>query len=260
MRIIIHLIFILAVSSAKSSTMLIADIDDTLKKSNILSYTGVVARAVQDDLAFLGMSQLINSIESENKNLQINYVSNAPELVMIPFHLSFLIENNFPQPGNTYLKVGFDQYHKLRTIYRLLDEQRPDRVILIGDNGENDAQIYETVVKNYPKIQFTVLIRIVYSMKGGGKALRSGQIPFVSSGDLALRLYSLGLMSWEPAYKIISLNLKRTVLDIFRSAGVTLRLPHFVECHDFLAPSSWRKSSAVEIQNLVKAIDDRCTY
>ena len=83
-----------------TETLLISDIDDTIKISHILSSAKII-RAVDVSTPFLGMSQLYQLFLNDQKGEgRIVYLSNAPtEIVGVPLmpfsHMTFLRKNNF---------------------------------------------------------------------------------------------------------------------------------------------------------------------
>lgn len=259
-NLILSTLVICFVQLAQSRPVLISDIDDTIKESNVLSTTNAVIRGgrTDKDMSFHGMAELYRLLAVENENIDMNYISNAPMIPMSYFHDKFLKQSKYPQADNLYLREDRGEDHKLTYISKILDIVQPDEVILIGDNGEKDSEIYSQIANQYPEIKFHVFVRVVYTHAEGGSALEGGQTAFVSSADLALHLFKANLLSWDSADKILNLNIKKSILDIFKSPGELLRLPEYVNCQDYEIAPEWQSSKNTSVQKLIVALKDRC--
>ena len=130
--------------------VLISDIDDTIKDSNILHTTGV--RDIVSGLfrgnyytyqAIEGMAELYQKMA--DSGTLIIYVTSTP-YQLAPFLLKFLREAGFPQ-GPVFLRwLGYGRFgHKWRTLHRILSNIETQKCWLIGDSGEQDLQIYRRI-------------------------------------------------------------------------------------------------------------------
>jgi hypothetical protein len=130
--------------------IIISDIDDTIKDSNIAETTGLkqIVRGLFKGhyytyTAISGMAEIYQSIVA--KGGLIVYVTSTP-YQLAPFLLKFLRQSQFPE-GPIFMRwLGYGRFgHKWRTLSRLLGNIDKQRVILIGDSGEQDHQIYRRV-------------------------------------------------------------------------------------------------------------------
>jgi phosphatidate phosphatase APP1 len=130
--------------------VIISDIDDTIKDSKIRETTGMrqVLSGIfkgnyysYDDIP--GMAELYQYLVS--KGSLIVYVTATP-YQLAPFLLKFLRERNFPE-GPVFMRwLGYGRFgHKWRTIHRILSQVERQKLIFIGDSGEQDLQIYRRI-------------------------------------------------------------------------------------------------------------------
>ena len=256
------------VNNSVKKILLVSDIDDTIKVSNILSFSAKYLRALNITTPFTGMSQLYQLLAYEHtQNIQIAYLSNAPQEiqgieVMRVSHEKFLMLNEFPA-GDLLLRADLeDQNHKINSIRELVINLKPDVVIMVGDNGERDVQVYaqatsELKALGIPSITY---IHQVYSAKNMffsvGQELAIGQIGFVTAFEIALDLNSKQMLSqdsmdWmtkEVMPLILSENAEDT--DIFGSVA----FPSFMDCRDF----HWTIKVPTSLLPLSSKINKRC--
>ncbi|OFZ31948.1 MAG: hypothetical protein A2622_11965 [Bdellovibrionales bacterium RIFCSPHIGHO2_01_FULL_40_29] len=276
MHLLTSIIVILAISafstvafSAEKKVLLISDIDDTIKASHVLNSKAVVSRFANLTIRFSGMAQLYQLIQNQNpQKTRLVYLSNAPVEVSI-FHQSFLSQNNFP-PGKVLLRESiFDENHKINAIKKLVIQEKPDVVIMIGDNGERDVEIYHEAQRFFQKssIQMVSFIHQVYTTKIGffgdllgiaerGKKLLNGQIGFVTPVEISLELNRLGLLSQQSADWMIQ-NVgtyisEESIFDWDTIGNITF--PSYKTCDDFV----WKWQITKELSPLIDKINSAC--
>lgn len=157
-----------SVQNLQAKTLIVSDVDDTIKMTDVLgSKKTIVFNGLFREKAFAGMSELYNQMV-KNEDTSIYYVSGSPKIIR--FRVSdFLEENNFPHEQNLILKdsIEADTYiYKTTEIKKLIQEQKPDRVILIGDDTEYDPQVYAHIQEEYPELVAGVYIRAVTNREG----------------------------------------------------------------------------------------------
>lgn len=154
-------ITLLVASPLHAKTLVVSDIDDTIKLTDVLNTnTQIVRNALFSKTAFSGMSALYR--ELDKKGAVIKYVSGSPTYIR-PILNKFMAHNQFPQPQNMVLREkGAVQYsHKLNSIKKLIEVERPDEIILIGDDGEKDPEIYDIISKQFPRKVSGIYIRAI---------------------------------------------------------------------------------------------------
>jgi phosphatidate phosphatase APP1 len=153
---------ILLAQNTEAKTLIISDIDDTVKMTDVLGKTSkVVFNGVFRTKAFSGMSELYQQLVKEND--VIYYVSGSPKIIRIRVD-EFLEENNFPQKKNLILKDKTSDdtvKFKLSAIKKILEQVKPDKLIMIGDDGEHDPEIYNKIAEEYPHLVQSIYIRAI---------------------------------------------------------------------------------------------------
>lgn len=152
----------------------ISDIDDTVIKTNVTNRLKMLATTVLSNehtrLPFEGVAEFYRALQNGaggNENNPIFYVSSSPwnlytlliELFKkreIPLGPLFLKDFG----THTIFNASDHQTHKLENIRRVLDAYPHLPFILIGDDGEQDPQIYRRIVSEYPE-----KIRVIYIRK-----------------------------------------------------------------------------------------------
>lgn len=281
-RVLASLFLIFAISFASTfvfagnkKVLLISDIDDTIKVSHILSKVAAMSRVSDITTPFQGMSQLYQLIRNENpETTQIVYLSNAPETIAgipaIKFsHENFLAFNNFPE-GEISLKESiFEENHKIKEIRKLINESMPDVVILVGDNGEMDADVYHQVASDYSsfsEIKIISFIHQLYDTKAPfylpnyfaelGRKIHSEQTGFVTPIEIALELQKQGEMSQGSVDWMLE-NISPLIVDEdrFKWDGLKpITFPSFVKCSDF----TWKWDVTDKTHALFKKINSKC--
>lgn len=218
-------------NGVSARTLIISDIDDTIKNTEVLHPKEAAKKAFKTNLPFLGMSELYQQIiDHELKNyfeVEMVYLSNAPIKIFGKTHRKFLMENHFPK-GEVFLRNKLsNKNHKITSIETLLRKYRPKKVILIGDNGEHDAEIYqmakELYFEKYQVETSLAFIRHAYPSYDGGSELFDEQIPFLTTADLAIKLFQVGQFSKTQTLK--------TLQD--HSKSIEPGLPQWIDCREF---------------------------
>ena len=154
---------------------IISDIDDTIKDSNVLNKIELVRNSLYRDFKVVPkMNEFYDSIKDK---CFFYYLSASPTQLYYPL-FGFLYQYNFPYPENLRLKtldasqpfnaLNFlenNGEHKLKHIRKILDNDEND-FILIGDNGELDPEIYNTIASEYPN-----RIKFIYIRKVSNRSL-----------------------------------------------------------------------------------------
>lgn len=241
-----------------SGTLVIVDIDDTLKESHVASTSAALLNAFRTDIPFWQMSSLLNALKANGA--RIAYVSTAPRTPMESYHRAFLDQNNFPV-GDVFLPtIGNRKNYKLRTIREILSLDQPDTLIFFGDNGQEDPAIYGTIEAENPSTKVMTFIRWVYKDWTTGPFVH--QIPFVTVGEVSLDLFDANFLTNQQAHVLLAVSLVTTVPppdedgNIVRRRG--LNLPDWVDCTGFHL-SLFPKADFMFEHDLLKSeVERRC--
>lgn len=227
-----------------AQTILVSDVDDTIKVSHVLDKDSTVANLPMLRNAFLGMPELYHAIAGLHELKAVKYLSNAPRRAIGKVHQKFLIVNNFPK-GDLVARSFWDlrsgNKHKIESIRKFISIYNPKEMILIGDNGEADAVVYATITNQYAEIPTLTYIRQAYSNIGFSgnfaKPLMGGQIPFATSLDVSLDLYKRGVFSTETMIKLVNLIAPAIIEEADdEERGKQMAFPEWYDCRDFAMP------------------------
>lgn len=223
---------------ADNEVILVSDIDDTIKVSHVLDPDSTIANAFLPNNTFLGMPDLYEALINDKKVDEIVYLSNAPKFLMYPFHRHFLNREGFPH-GRLLLNAGLsNKHHKLNSLRRIIENESPKELILVGDNGEHDTEVYATIAKEYPETKITAYIHQAYSKVGYkgnvGKPLEENQVGYATALDLSVQLMNRDMLTEESYVKLMS-DIVPDALDEgnYGERRRALMFPAWLDCRDF---------------------------
>ena len=243
---------------AFSKVLLVSDMDDTIKVSHVLDVDSAIANARQTKNAFMGMPELYQSLVKIPEATEFHYLSSAPRKLMLYLHHFFLWQNDFPSGRLVLNNKLIDSEHKITSLRKMIAEFNPTKMILIGDNGERDAEVYAQIRKEFPHIGGETYIHMAYSQEGfeknEGKPLQKGQIAWATSIDLAYDLLKKGYIT-EADYKRLVESVESRALseDPYVERRQQMMFPAWFDCRDFQVPVLPLIS-----QELQTKIEDRC--
>lgn len=228
-------IAVLSFAQAQAKTILISDIDDTIKNSHVLDKSDAFFNADKFENTVLGMSELYKAAKDTDKDLKFFYVTNAPKSLMAASHRAFIALNKYPRGAIRLRESLFQSDFKITEIRKILKAEKPDAVVLIGDNGEKDVYFYEQIVGEFPNIKFVTYIHQIYSTfnsEDTGAPLRRGQTGFVTALDLALHLRKEGVVS--PA---LAIDFVRDFVSVYATENEMREdgpqaIPSWVDCRN----------------------------
>jgi len=194
----------LHISPKGPGVMVLSDIDDTVLDTGVTSKRKLIRRALLSsarDLKAFPHAPALYRVWSR-AGLPLVFVSGSPINLYSQLR-SFLTLTGFPRGPmllkNLGLSKGSDalkeqQAYKLRRINEALKILPGYRLILVGDSGEKDPEIYQEVLKQHPKMVQGMYIHNV--TKADPKAARfAGQVVFKSYKKLAKHLLKQGLLT-----------------------------------------------------------------
>ena len=229
-----------AATEKKISTVLVSDIDDTIKETGVHS-AGVALNALSTTAEFSGMSMLYkgwHDVEPTSK--KITYLSAAPG-PFINLGIDFLRASGFPGDGSDVSasvvggrgleSAGDFKGKKLIAMYDAA-KTKPDTMILVGDNGEQDMTAYaaliDHVAKTHGKTKVYSFIHHVYESPGKATPITAPHVPWLTAADLAVRFYDAKWIDDAALTKILNevaydsgegRDLERSVVPSFMECG-----------------------------------------
>lgn len=180
--IIITVACLISITTSLASTLIVSDVDDTIKITNVLSKPELIINGLFKKNAFSGMSELYQKLNSSDT--VIYYVSGSPHFIKEKVYY-FLEFNHFPEPQNLLLKKGSISTYdfKLASIRDLIKKYNPDKVILLGDDTELDPEVYDTLTKDAGARVEAIYIRAIRNRKLPNNILMKS---FFSSVEVAV--------------------------------------------------------------------------
>lgn len=152
---------LVSINSLSANTLIVTDVDDTVKVTDVLNKKNAVYNALFSKAAFSGMPELYREMNTANNTFY--YLSGSPTIIEEKVS-SFLEHNNFPQSNNLILKKGIKTPtydYKVAAITNLISKLKPTKIILIGDDTEYDPEVYATIHKNNPGLVDAIYIRAI---------------------------------------------------------------------------------------------------
>lgn len=252
--------------SVHAKTILISDMDDTIKNSHVLSPFSTVFNTYQTNNVVMGMNKAYQALATDNKDLQVKYLSNAPDFIMMGFHQKLITKHQFPEGELLMRSYRLEEGHKINNIDEIVRRENPDLVILIGDNGEHDIDIYNQAVRNHPNTKFITYIHMLYytgASKETGKQIKEGQNKFATSLDLVLSLLKEGQVTAHSAGQFVqSFALALSKEPKMESDGI-LAFPRWMDCRDVSFDESAIELLPTDTQSLAKytlaQVKSRCS-
>lgn len=244
---LVAILFSLTISAqslAGQKILLISDVDDTIKVSNVRDSLEKVSFAVFKDSLFYGMNLVYKSIEKDSfksgEVAEFYYLSNGWKPTVVESHGAILNNYNFPTPQN-YIARNLKEVltkvpHKKNNIAKLVNEVQPEILILVGDNGEKDPEVYNEIANkiqkaysaNGKKIKILTYIHTVYKPKNLKTSdLYPGQIPFSNAAELAVLLNEEKIISVTEALKVVINMMAKVKKEKSNSVYGPLVYPYF---------------------------------
>jgi hypothetical protein len=199
------LIFTARLAFALPETVIISDIDDTIRKTQV-HHEGAFSAYVSNIMtpkAFIGMPSLYSLLAANG--VQFHYISGAPEMISrIP--MKFLAATGFPV-GPVTLRPSVRTHtldFKVAAIEDSMRSRPNAEFIFIGDNGEADTKAYAQVAQ---KPEFRDRVKLVFIHKlydlQKGTPLLPGQLPYMTAAELALEFVRAGLLGEQQAEMVL---------------------------------------------------------
>lgn len=287
------------VSAEAKPLMMVSDIDDTIKRTNVLSSRGILFNGPRTRNSFKGMSDLyvawacdtvskaeldrclMRQAMTRNNDRLVTYVTAAKGKLQM-FGNLFLKNSGFPvglfigreesetDVAETFARerVESEAYpqtleFKVATIKKLIADYRDRDFVLVGDNGEKDVAAYAAVAqwaaKAYPGMRVHTFIHQVYHWKDG-VAPRADQDIYVTAGDLGLELYRRGLLSESALVRALD-----GTLNALKANDEDV-FPPFLDCRPMLAsnrfptiPDGLSPVTQTRVEHLLTVLKKYCS-
>ena len=212
----VHFLPGFAAAANPIKTILISDIDDTIKDTQVRpADTSMAAKTSQSwhlmnsffnaNDSFIGISSAYMALAANG--LEVHYVSGSLE-IFGTLAERFLQSSGFPE-GHLWLRPDLEtsiEDFKIAQIQKIMLSQPQAEFIMIGDNGQRDVTVYRKL-KADPRFKNRireVYIHHLYS-KSIGETLAPEQKTFISAADLSLQLFQSGRLTEGQTFQILKI-------------------------------------------------------
>lgn len=214
--ILIMFSFVSSIVNAADSFILVSDVDDTVKISNVLDPVDKIKRA-PSELVFAGMPELYRQMLGPDSSKQrLWFLSCSP--IFLNHHVKeTLTKSKFPKYDLTIRPLDKLSDCKAFKIKNLEGKyaKSGEKFILIGDDTEQDIEVYEKFSAFKPTGQ--VLAVYIHRIKGENDL--KGALPFVTAYDIAMHEFLARRLSEQQAAAVgnaVLASKDKTILPNFQ--------------------------------------------
>jgi phosphatidate phosphatase APP1 len=245
--IILSVYLIAGPARAVDSFIIVSDLDDTVKITDVSNRDNMTCNAVVSKLVFAGMPELYRFLLGENSPAdRLMFLSGTPFILSNKVR-ELLNEERFPAYGLTlrglteFLSPAFE--YKTKHMEELYGAPEGDNFILIGDDTEKDPEAYAY----FSATQKQNKVRAIYIHRITGRDLPPGSVAFMTAYDIAIHEFLAGRLSEKQAADVGEAVLK---------AEDAAFVPDFQQC-----PKEYGQISDLpeNLAKLKKQIEDKIT-
>jgi hypothetical protein len=197
---VITLSFVSSMASAADSFILISDVDDTVKISDVKD----PSPRLLSESVFAGMPELYRQILGKGSSAQrLQFLSCSPYIVK--HHVNEILhDSKFPDyimtiPSPKKLLLNDNDCYKFKFNHmKKIYNNSPNNFLLIGDDTQKDPEVYEVYKEFANKDNTKVLATYIHRIKGD-TVLPTGSLPFVTAYDIALHEFLAHRLSEQQA-------------------------------------------------------------
>ncbi|PZR12672.1 MAG: hypothetical protein DI536_13895 [Archangium gephyra] len=179
----------------------VSDLDDTLSVTNVLEGSKLVKAALLEDAttqpAVPGMSGFYECLrEDKNERPGFALVSGSPAQYLDRVK-QFLVLHRFPLGFGVYLRdLGPSTLSNYKQpVIRALLKELPNQVVLVGDSGEKDPEVYAQMRSEFPDRVKAIYIHDVG--RSENKERFKNMVLFKEGKDAAMDAVARGLVTAE---------------------------------------------------------------
>ncbi len=261
-RVLVGVVALLLAAMASAKTVIVSDIDDTIKMSHVRNRMDSISNARRTKNRFEGMNSLYHLMLNGIEDSKIYYLTNAPGWLMKRAHTKLLANGNFPEGEVLFREKESSDEHKVKALREIIRMDQPNRMILLGDNGERDIAFYSQIREEFPEVEFFQFIRIVYSPSDYDEILNleSGQMGFVTPLEIALVLRQNAILPDAQANAFIW-EIGDSILNDAFEDGDRNRpkfFPDWQNCETFEWPSIKEEASLPVVSRVYHRVTEIC--
>lgn len=242
-RLLVFVSLILSLSAFSYDTIVISDLDDTIKRTNVDRSGRAIYNAVFTQKVFPGMNDLFDTMDSYTSGLYV--LSNSPNAFR--FNIFKLLDKhaiNAVEVSTRRLirdRDGFKyKYNFVVNKIKSLDT----KVVLLGDDVGEDPEVYEKVKADYPS-----KVAAIYIHKVKNRELPRGVTPYISAFDIAIKEYQAQRMNLSQAMAL--------GLNVVSDYEIKKILPKYTYCPK--KDSFWDSYDVSELNDLIDEMTKKIT-
>lgn len=244
---ILVILLTLILPKAFAKVVIVSDLDDTIKITNVGSAYQATVNGVFKKNVFSGMPEFLKEARSYSEDLHV--LTASPSLIYKNVHrtlnynkikfTSLFLRNILKDRDSYKYKIGRLKY---------LMDKSDDEFILIGDDANHDPEIYNEIKNLYPNKVMAIYINVIR-----GRELPITSQPYYTAADLALRELEAGRMSIESARSVLATVSGEPKLRFVR--------PNFTVCPNETGTWDWQAQSvlAAEAAYLAERVSVYCS-
>lgn len=251
---------LLSLSTSLHARVIVSDLDDTVKITEVQT-VNAVWNALAEVTVFTGMPELLMELKEAEQNSKLTVLSGSPNFIRL-FVKDLLYFHNIEHDDLILLGSGKKKPQALTKIA----QSTKQKMILIGDDQENDPKFYTDLKKQFPDQVQAVYIHRLNNDRN--KPLPAGAIPYFTAYEIALHETSHGRLSLDALDRVRAATIKKMVQSSYnselRETAVDELFPSWGKCdiadvQTILKP--WLKSDLADkntIQVLIQLANIRC--
>ncbi|RYZ82139.1 MAG: DUF2183 domain-containing protein, partial [Proteobacteria bacterium] len=220
-----------------TKTLVVAQVEDTLKVTHTPNFWDSLNYIQDSESRFLGMSETLSLLVQDKPWVQIAYMIQPPELVIGKFQAAFLKQQKFPAGRYVYRSENYTLEERLESLRKLVLAEAPERVVLIGNNGGDDVELFQKFAQEFPQIEFVTYIHVLYSTNATfevGRNLYARQTGYVTALELLFDLQQRKLVETVASEKLAQLLLPQVLTETVFTGNVgNVAIPTFAKCENF---------------------------
>jgi len=237
-KLVLILSFIFSLNLFASDLIVISDLDDTIKQTNVDNVPTAVYNALFTQKVFKAMPEVFQTMETYTNGLYV--LSNSFNLLR--FNIFKLLRKSDINPLEVSTrnmlrdKDGFK--YKYEFITGKMDELNSN-AILIGDDHGKDPQVYDKVIKTHGEKVKAAYIHLIMN-----REVPSTVTPYITSFDIALNEYKEQRMNLS--------QVENLGLEILEAEDFEKVIPKYAYC-----PTDnkyWSKFKFSELKNMIDSI------
>lgn len=234
-------LFIFSFNIFAEEIMVISDLDDTIKQTNVKNPGDAAYNALFTQKVFSGIPELFDSMKSYTDKLYV--LTNS--FNFFRYNIFKLLDKFDIQALEVSTRHLFRDKDGFKYKYEYIVDKMKEtngKVILMGDDNGKDPEVYAEVLKNYPDKVLSIYIHKVMNRK-----LPRGITSYITAFEIAVHEFEKGRMNLNDA-----LVLGESSLNEFELKNI---IPKFSYCPKVNFIQRITRSS--ELENYIQALSQK---